>query len=332
MNKVLVSVIIPVYNTEKYLEELIQSLMNQSLQEMEFLFINDGSTDHSREILEHYAGKDRRICVINQKNAGVSTARNTGLDIARGEYIGFVDADDTVAFDMYERLYHTALQHQADIVSCGYCLKADTFQSAALCDYTGILDQKSALADILDNKHLGMAVWNKLFRSEVLQQCRFTPKYRINEDRLFLFNAVEHANRIVVIQDTLYHYRVNLDSASHSFFSEKKMDGIWVAKEMERITQSKYPEMTDLAYSSVARVLLLTLEMIYEDNAMTEAQEEFRYVKRALQEIKLSRIYPYVRKKRFIQMAAVKCCEPLYRVIKSGWIKKFKGNQKSEEN
>ena len=115
-----VSVIIPVYNCEKYIEECIESLINQTLQECEFIFVNDGSKDKSEEIIKKYADKDERITLINQKNSGVSVARNIGIKKAVGEYIGFVDADDYVESDYYEKLYNTAKNNNCSIVVCNW--------------------------------------------------------------------------------------------------------------------------------------------------------------------------------------------------------------------
>ncbi len=112
-----VSVIVPVYNVEKYLEECIESLINQTLTDIEIICINDGSTDNSLKILEELQKKDNRIKIINQKNSGVSSARNNGIENATGEYIGFVDSDDWIDSDYYEKLYNTAKKYNSDIAA-----------------------------------------------------------------------------------------------------------------------------------------------------------------------------------------------------------------------
>ena len=111
-----VSVIIPVYNAEKYITECIESLLNQTLQQCEFIFVNDGSKDHSGAIIDEFKKKDSRIILINQENQGVSMARNNGLKAASGEYVGFVDADDYIENDMYETMYNHAKQDECDAV------------------------------------------------------------------------------------------------------------------------------------------------------------------------------------------------------------------------
>ena len=116
-DKIKVSVIVPVYNVEKYLRECLNFLVNQTLKEIEIICINDGSEDSSLEILNEYASKDSRFVIINQENSGQSVARNKGLDIAKGEYIGFVDSDDWVDLNFFENLYSEAVKNNSDIAA-----------------------------------------------------------------------------------------------------------------------------------------------------------------------------------------------------------------------
>ena len=113
-----ISVIVPIYNVEKYLAKCIDSIINQTLTNIEIILVNDGSTDNSRKIIDKYDKKDSRIKVIHKKNGGQGSARNAGLDIAKGEYIGFVDSDDWIDSNMYENLYNAAISNNADIVVC----------------------------------------------------------------------------------------------------------------------------------------------------------------------------------------------------------------------
>lgn len=115
-----VSIVVPIYNVEAYLSRCLDSILSQTLQDIEVIAVNDGSTDASGEILDQYASKDTRIIVIHKKNGGVSAARNDGIQLVKGEYIGFVDPDDWIDHDMYEALYHSAVEEKADIVMCTY--------------------------------------------------------------------------------------------------------------------------------------------------------------------------------------------------------------------
>ena len=120
LNNIKVSIIVPVYNSEKYLQTLINSLIAQTLKEIEIIVIDDGSTDSSGKILDDYQSELEKIKVIHKQNAGVSAARNTGLEVASGEYIGFVDSDDWIEKDMYEKLYNTAKLKNCNVVICNF--------------------------------------------------------------------------------------------------------------------------------------------------------------------------------------------------------------------
>ena len=120
MENPLISVIVPIYNMENYLEKCLDNLINQTLKEIEIICINDGSVDNSLKILKNFANKDNRIIILNQKNQGQGIARNNGIKIARGEYIGFCDPDDWIELNMFENMYNKAIQNQADIVECDF--------------------------------------------------------------------------------------------------------------------------------------------------------------------------------------------------------------------
>ena len=154
-DKIKVSVIVPVYNVEKYLRECLESLVNQTLKEIEIICINDGSEDSSLEILNEYASKDSRFVIINQENCGQSVARNKGLDVAKGEYIGFVDSDDWVDLNFFENLYSEAVKNNSDIAAASirkviydkldkYIIKYDSVQTET------DTDKKYKLAEIPD--------------------------------------------------------------------------------------------------------------------------------------------------------------------------------------
>ena len=131
MSNILVSIIVPVYNTGEYLYKCLDSIIDQNLQEIELILINDGSTDNSAEICDRYSEKDKRVRVIHKKNEGVSIARNVGIRAAKGEYIGFIDSDDWIEKEMYQDMYYHAKNKEADIVMCDVCTVYDNNKSEA---------------------------------------------------------------------------------------------------------------------------------------------------------------------------------------------------------
>lgn len=211
-----ISVIVPVYNTAPYLERCLDSLRAQTLENMEFLLIDDGSTDASGEIIDRFGAADPRFRCIHQENRGFAGARNRGLDEARGEFIGFVDSDDWIDPLMYRKLFDAHLAcPEADIVQCAYCheypedgltVAADNAWVRSLLRRTGG-KMRGAEALLLDDS----TVWNRIYRRSMLETkgLRFDAAMAFGEDCYFYFTAMASAERIAAIGDILYHYRRN---------------------------------------------------------------------------------------------------------------------------
>lgn len=218
-----VSVIIPVYNAEKYLEECILSLLHQTLQACEFIFVNDGSTDKSRFLIERYQAKDSRIKLLNQENQGVSTARNAALQIASGEYAGFVDADDYIEKDMYQRLYAAAVHHNSDVIISNFESELEGsrvvtkyhFPSDKPLDRTFITKEIMPYFLKVDNLN---AIWNKIYRINLLSehQITFPEKVALGEDGIFNMLFFSYAATMTYVNYTGYHYREVEGSATRN--------------------------------------------------------------------------------------------------------------------
>lgn len=218
-----VSVIIPVYNAGKYVEQCIVSLLNQTLQSCEFIFVNDGSKDDSQKIIERYQKIDNRIKFINQENQGVSTARNTGLKAATGEYIGFVDADDYVEEDMYEMLYNIAKQNDCDVVISNLQSERD--------DPKGIIKYPFPMNVVLEKDYIELellpyflkednlnSVCNKIYKNQLVREAnvQFPKSILLGEDGIFNQSFFGHAIRTQYIDYTGYNYREVEGSATRN--------------------------------------------------------------------------------------------------------------------
>ncbi|MFE5321204.1 glycosyltransferase [Paenibacillus sp. NPDC056579] len=238
-----VSIIVPIYNVEAYLSRCLDSLLSQTMKELEIIAVNDGSTDGCIPILDRYADQDDRLIVIHQANSGVSAARNVGIRIAQGEYIGFVDPDDWVETDMYDQLYRSATEDQADIVMCSYTrefgthakvkhfqlpdktvYRGDEVQSKLLRRLIGPLKEEMANPEFLD---AWGTVWSKLYRSELIKEngIGFIDLAIVgtNEDSLFNIHTVYHARSFVFLNRPYYHYwRVNAASLTSSYKADLK--------------------------------------------------------------------------------------------------------------
>lgn len=205
-----VTVIIPVYNCEKYIRECIESLINQTLKECEFIFVNDGSSDKSKEIIEEYAKKDNRIKLINQKNSGVSVARNTGLKHAIGEYIGFVDSDDYIDKYYYEKLYNVAVKNNCDIVMCDWQNENSSLYLPFEKDK--VLNKEYITKNIYPYfiQYEGMnSVWNKIFKNEVIKEnnIEFPIGIKLGEDAIFNIKAFTYFKNVFYLDYKGYFYR-----------------------------------------------------------------------------------------------------------------------------
>ena len=212
MKRPIVSVIVPVYNVESFLPNCMDSLLSQTLMNIEIICVDDGSTDKSGEILDQYAQKDQRIVVIHQENAGAAAARNTGLRIAKGIYIGFSDSDDSSEASMYELMVSEAEKQNADLVFCGAKLIPERPRAAqwlfeSLSPNRRIIekqDVKFCFSDIQTNNFL----WRTLIRTQIIREhsIMFDEGVRLGEDKLFLCQLTPYASRISVMPDKLYHY------------------------------------------------------------------------------------------------------------------------------
>lgn len=234
----LISVIVPVYNSAPYLKHCLNSILAQTYHNLEIICIDDGSTDGSLDILREFEEKDSRIQVLSQKNAGVSAARNAGLNRARGSYITFVDSDDGLDADMYEVLLSLAQKHRADISHCGY---KKVYLNGATKDIqgTGILlaqTGEEAVASLLNGQYFVGSPCNKLYKAELLSEVQFDSSIKINEDVLFNAQIFQKADRIVFWDVPKYHYFEHMDSScGRTNRLRKQRDSVAVAEKIYEI-------------------------------------------------------------------------------------------------
>jgi glycosyltransferase involved in cell wall biosynthesis len=225
MEAVQVSVIVPVYNSAQYLSECLESVLSQSFKNFEVICINDGSTDNSLEILKQFQNKDSRIKIIDQENQGVSTARNAGLKIAQGKYVGFVDSDDTIEKDFFGKLYDTAERNNADAVySKISSIKVFPFKHEVL---KGGDITKELIPLFLREDGLN-SVCNKIFLNRTIQnhQISFPVGIKHGEDAQFNIHFLVHANSISFLEYCGYHYREVDGSATRNIIKHDYLQRI----------------------------------------------------------------------------------------------------------
>lgn len=217
-----VSVIVPVYNVEKYLGICLDSITKQTLKEIEIICVNDGSTDNSFDILENRSKEDTRIVIFTQKNKKLGGARNTGMREAKGDYIAFVDSDDWIAPDFLEKLYNAAKKHDADM-SCTSVVKfskeKEEYRNRFIEEK--VFYDKSEMFEICECPPC-FYVWNKLYRRLfLLEHHLFFKEFVVYEDAEYSTLALIKANKIVTVPDTCYHYRRNPSSITKSKQTKK---------------------------------------------------------------------------------------------------------------
>lgn len=221
----LISIIIPVYNVEKYLSVCLDSIINQTYQNLEIILVDDGSTDSCGRICDEYALKDERVLVIHQQNGGLSAARNSGLDIAKGDYIGFVDSDDYIELDMYEVLLNFAKNNNLDVSMCSAyeVFPGKKVKKRIDCFPPFITENiDEIINEIFINKRGGVAVpvWCKLFKREVVIDKRFKLR-RFYEDVFFVFEWLSNTKRFGRISDYKYYYVQRKGSLTHLPYYKK---------------------------------------------------------------------------------------------------------------
>lgn len=224
-----ISIIVPIYNAENHLEKCIKSILTQTVEDLELILVDDGSKDNSLNICNAYASRDSRVKVIHQKNAGVSAARNHGIEVAEGDYIGFVDSDDWIDTHMYERLLQESCKTNADVVMCDAITVYDNGETQV--DTITQLSKNQILkkADFTPSLLVEMAgsVWRCIYKNNRYDgkviQCKnlhFPLGIKFSEDRIFNIYAFGYANKVSYIKEAYYHRYINEKSAVHRFHED----------------------------------------------------------------------------------------------------------------
>lgn len=289
----MVSVIVPVYNIEQYLPRCLDSILTQTYSDLEILLIDDGSTDSSGSICDQYEQKDSRIRVYHQENCGVAVARNKGLDMAQGEYIGFVDGDDLLDKNMFRVLYENAVKYQCEI-SC--CQLATIEKDGAVSQVHTQKSTRFCCDDLIRRFFFDVFVkdtmysqCNKIFRADVLKDLRYKT-YKYGEDILFVFEAIGRAHNVYYDSFIGYYYLHRDDSAMRAPFNFNRFDYIDAIRIVENTCEQKYPFAEEDAHLWVYQHVLVTLRSVvasklaYRRNE--RVQNEMRYLKEANQYLK----------------------------------------------
>lgn len=224
MSEDLISIVIPVFNVEKYLDKCIDTVCNQSYQNIQIILVDDGSTDNCGSICDKAARKDKRITVLHKTNGGLSDARNCGIDIANGKYITFIDSDDYISKDYVDYLYNLIKKYDAKISICGHVKTKSETENARQSNPTEeCFGKEKALEEMLYARKFSTSAWGKLYLTELFEDVRY-PLGKFSEDMFTTYKVIAKADRIVYGSQICYYYLRRNGSILVSQFSEKHMD------------------------------------------------------------------------------------------------------------
>lgn len=300
-----ISIIVPVYNVEKYLSRCVDSILCQTYQNIEVILVDDGATDSSPSICDEYLKKDDRIKVVHKQNGGLSSARNAGLDVATGDFIGFVDSDDFIAEDMYENLVKEISGDKTNVANCMYVRYYNSGEtSPSRVPHTK--DEEIEKIDFLKELllHTGdVSVCSKLFPKKIVENTRF-PEDKLNEDLIFIIEIIEKLDKIKFVGKVGYYYYVRQGSISAKYgktFIDMQKNALWILD----LVKEKYPDLKIFAlrfalYQNMAYLLAVPKSEANKNNGTYISAVKF-VRKNFFASIK----NPYLKKKEKVLISAL---------------------------
>ena len=257
----LISVIVPVYNVEKYLDRCVQSIVEQTYSNLEIILVDDGSPDNCGAMCDAWAEKDSRIKVIHQKNGGLSAARNAGVAAATGEYLAFMDSDDYIRADMYQLLYDRLFADGSDMAACGVEMVFEDGSTKSL-TRTGscVLTNEEAMEQIITENWLKQPVWYKLYKTELVRDLLF-PVGKYHEDVFWSYQAVARARCVSVFDTPCYFYTQRSGSIMGQSYSIKRMDGLEAKQQRLEYLKIYYPTLANTARIDILFSCIYAMQM-----------------------------------------------------------------------
>lgn len=315
------SIIVPVHNCEKYIEKCINSILNQTFKDFELILVNDGSSDNSGKVCDYFNETDSRIKVIHQKNMGVSVARNVGLDISNGKYIGFIDGDDYIEKDMYEFLYSNIKKYEAEVAICGIeniFIKNDGSEKLIhqTSDFSGvkILNGEEAFSESLKSKIFSVNPVNKLFDKKLFEGERF-PEGKISEDAFIIPSILLKAKKVVCKADIKYYYVRHENSITTSSFFEKDWNVTEAYLNHLNTVKKHYPKLIkEVEFRHIWSYTYVLDKMIVSKNKVSKSDYDkaLKFIRKNIFKIIFN---PYFSLKRKIVSCVLMMNENLYKKL-----------------
>jgi len=284
----LISVIVPVYKVEDYLDRCVQSILDQTYTNLEIILVNDGSPDRCPQMCDEWAKKDSRICVIHKENGGLSDARNAGMRLARGEYIAFVDSDDWLNKAFIENLYESAVANDCEAVGCRFHMtdkEQETEPDVSTC-VLRIVDRTTAVSDLIDDQ-IRQVVWNKLYKRELIRDIPFA-KGKYHEDEFWSYQVLGRIKRYAEIDYVGYNYFQRVGSIMGENYSLKRLDVLEAKENRQKYLQGNLPELTDKGQTNLFFTCIYCGQMVQKYLNHAERKQAFFRLKETSRRWKLS--------------------------------------------
>ena len=322
----LISIIVPVYNVEQYLEKCVDSIVNQTYKNLEIILVDDGATDSSGKLCDKLAKIDNRIKVYHKENGGLSDARNYGVERATGEYIGFVDSDDYIDAEMYEKLYEAIKKENVDVAECNlkiiYPEREELFTEQ---NYYNVCTKQEYLEEYLKIEKIFGSACVRLIKSDISKKLKF-PVGKLYEDTYYAYDLINVADSYVIMDAPYYNYLMRENSITNAKFNPRIFNLIEIVEEFHNTVYENYPGLEEAAdcrrmyaYFSVLNSILL--EENYRDNEYYS--EILSYFKRNYISLLKNK---YINRNRKLSIILIKLNIDLYRKVLMKYKKKIARN------
>lgn len=275
----LVSIVVPIYNVQPYLERCIDSILNQTYSNIEVILVDDGSTDKCPIICDDYASKDQRVRVIHKTNGGLSDARNEGIKSAKGDVVSFIDSDDWISSSFVEIMLRVMNDYNSDIVECDitktheYIEEDEIVFENKIHNYT----KKEALNLLVSDNVFHQYVWNKLYKRAVIANVEF-PYGKYNEDEYWTYKVFGRAGKVTKVENSLYFYYQRSGSIMGQAYSLKRLDGIEAKIERQAYIESFYPEIAESAKRNLLTTIMYAGQMSLKYLNSEDKRKAFNYL------------------------------------------------------
>lgn len=244
----LISVIVPIYNVEKYLARCVDSIVNQTYKNLEIILVDDGSPDSCPQMCDDYAKKDSRIKVVHKKNGGLSDARNAGMAVAKGEYISFIDSDDYVSDDFFECLLDVMNKENSDIAECSVVKFYEDNRFDEFSDDLSVktYDTQDAMSALIAENPFHQHVWNKLYKTELVKDIPYAVG-KLNEDEFWTYQVFGRANKVSKLNKTMYYYFQRNSSIMGVGYNIRRLDALEGKANRQKYIENNFPELSTQA-------------------------------------------------------------------------------------